>query len=110
MFASPAFAQTAADAGAGGGLLGIVPFILMFVIFYFFLIRPQQKRMKEHKKMIENLRRGDQVVTSGGILGKVTKVLEEDEVEIQIAEGVKVRLVKSTISAVLAKSEPAKEA
>ena len=110
MFASPAFAQTAGDAGAGSGLIGIVPFILMFVIFYFFLIRPQQRRMKEHRKMIENLRRGDQVVTSGGILGKVTRVLEEDEVEVQIAEGVKVRLVKSTISAVLAKAEPVKEA
>ncbi|MEL6219543.1 MAG: preprotein translocase subunit YajC [Pseudomonadota bacterium] len=109
MFVSPAYAQTAGDAGAAGGLLGIVPFILMFVIFYFFLIRPQQKRMKEHRKMVENLRRGDQVITAGGIYGKVTKVTDEDEVRVQIADGVEIKLVKSTISAVVSKTEPAAE-
>jgi preprotein translocase subunit YajC len=107
MLATPAYAQAAGDAGAAGGLIGIIPFILMFVIFYFLLIRPQQKRMKEHRKMIENLRRGDQVVTAGGIMGKVTRVSDEDECEVQIADGVKIRLVKSTISAVVSKTEPA---
>lgn len=107
MLATPAYAQAAGDAGAAGGLIGIIPFILMFVIFYFLLIRPQQKRMKEHRKMVENLRRGDQVITAGGMMGKVTRVGEEDECEVQIAEGVKVRLVKSTISAVVSKTEPA---
>lgn len=92
-----------------GGLAGIIPFILMFVIFYFLLIRPQQKRMKEHKKMVENLRRGDQVVTAGGMIAKVTKVMDDDEVEVQIAEGVKIRIVKSTVSAVLSKTEPAND-
>ncbi len=109
MFATPAYAQEAGSAGAMGGLAGIIPFILMFVIFYFLLIRPQQKRMKEHKKMVENLRRGDQIVSAGGIIGKVTKVMEDDEVEVQVADGVKIRLVKSTVSAVLSKTEPASE-
>ncbi|MGF1502151.1 MAG: preprotein translocase subunit YajC [Paracoccaceae bacterium] len=109
MFVTPAHAQTAGEAGAMSGLAGIIPFILMFVIFYFLLIRPQQKRMKEHKQMVENLRRGDQVVTAGGMMAKVTKVLDDDEVELQIAEGVKVRVVRSTISAVVSKTEPATE-
>jgi len=109
MFATPAYAQSVGDAGSMGGLAGIIPFILMFVIFYFLLIRPQQKRMKEHKKMIENLRRGDQVVTSGGLMGKVTRVTDDDEAELQIAEGVKVRVVKSTIAQVVSKTEPAAE-
>ncbi|GMG82255.1 preprotein translocase subunit YajC [Paralimibaculum aggregatum] len=109
MFATPAYAQDIGGAGAMGGLAGIIPFILMFVIFYFLLIRPQQKRMKEHKKMVENLRRGDQVVTAGGMIAKVTKVMDDDEVEVQIAEGVKIRIVKSTVSAVLSKTEPAND-
>jgi preprotein translocase subunit YajC len=78
------------------------------VIFYFLLIRPQQKRAKEHRQMVENLRRGDQVVTAGGVKGKVTKV-GEDEVEVEIAKDIKVSVIKSTISAVLSKTEPAKE-
>ncbi len=109
MFASPAYAQEAGGAGAMGGLVGIIPFILMFVIFYFLLIRPQQKRMKEHRMMVENLRRGDQIVSAGGMIGKVTKVMEDDEVEVQVADGVKIRLVKSTVSAVLSKTEPSAE-
>lgn len=109
MFATPAFAQTAGGAGGLGGIAGIIPFVLMFVIFYFLLIRPQQRRMKEHRNMVENLRRGDQVVTAGGVLGKVTKVAEGDEIEVQIAESVKIKVVKSTISQVVSKTEPAKE-
>ena len=108
MLFTPAYAQTAGgSAGAAGGLLGIIPFILMFVIFYFLLIRPQQKRAKEHKQMVENLRRGDQVITAGGIHGKVTRVGQEDEAEVQVAEGVKIKVVKSTIATVVSKTEPA---
>ena len=85
------------------------PLIVIFVIFYFLLIRPQQKRAKEHKLMVANLRRGDKVITSGGILAKVTKVGEGDEVEVEISQGVKVKMIRSTISTVMEKTEPANE-
>ena len=99
MFATPAFAQ-AAGGGAEppGGLISFVPILLIFAIMYFLMIRPQQKKVKEHKAMVEALRRGDQVVTSGGLIGKVTKVRTTDEVEVEIAPNVKVRVVRSTIS------------
>ncbi|HAW47528.1 preprotein translocase subunit YajC [Roseovarius sp. A46] len=84
-----------------------VPLILIFVIMYFLLIRPQQKKLKEHKAMVEALRRGDQVVTQGGLIGKVAKVKDEGEIEVELAEGVKVRVVRSTIAQVLSKTEPA---
>ena len=110
MFITDAYAQ-AGGGGAGGGdfLTSMVPLILIFVIFYFLLIRPQQKKAKEHKVMVENLRRNDRVVTSGGILGKVTKVGEGEEIEVEIAENTRVKLYRSTISAVLSKTEPAKD-
>jgi preprotein translocase subunit YajC len=104
MFATPAYAQ-GADVAAGLG--SFIPLILIFAIMYFLLIRPQQKKLKEHKAMVEALRRGDRIVTQGGIVGKVTKLLEEGEVEVEIAEGVKVRVIKSTIATVLSKTEPA---
>ncbi|MGY3436537.1 MULTISPECIES: preprotein translocase subunit YajC [unclassified Marinovum] len=86
-----------------------VPLILIFAIMYFLLIRPQQKKMKQHTNMVNALRRGDQVVTQGGLIGKVTKVKEGDnEIEVEIAEGVKVRVVQATIAQVLNKTEPAK--
>ena len=84
-----------------------IPLILIFAIMWFLLIRPQQKKMKEHKAMVEALRRGDQVVTQGGVIGKVAKVKDGDEVDVEIADGVKVRIVKSTIVQVLSKTEPA---
>ena len=84
-----------------------LPLILIFAIMYFLLIRPQQKKMKEHQQMVEALRRGDQVVTQGGLIGKVSKVKDEGEIEVELAEGVKVRVVKSTIAQVLSKTEPA---
>lgn len=87
-----------------------IPLILIFGIMYMLLIRPQQKKMKEHQKMVENLRRGDQIVTQGGLIGKVAKVKDDNEVEVELAEGVKVRVVKSTIAQVLNKTEPAAEA
>ena len=80
------------DAGIGQ----FIPLILIFVIFYFFLIRPQQKKVKEHKAMVESLKRGDKVVTSGGITGKVERLIDNDKVEVEIAENVKVEIVKST--------------
>ncbi|QLQ18151.1 MAG: preprotein translocase subunit YajC [Exiguobacterium profundum] len=86
---------------------GLVPMILIVVIMYFLMIRPQQKRLKEHRAMVEALRRGDQVVTQGGILGKVTKVQEDGIIEVEIAEGVKVKIMRATITQVLSKTEPA---
>ena len=88
--------------------LGPLPMILMiFAIMWFFMIRPQQKKVKEHKAMVEALRRGDQVVTQGGMIGKVAKVKDDGEVEIEIATGVKVRVIKATIAQVISKTEPA---
>lgn len=107
MFPTPAFAQTAGAPSAVGAFNLVFPFILIFIIFYFLLFRPQQKKMKEHRAMVEALRRGDQVVTSGGIVGKVSKVMDDGFVEVEIAEGVKVKLVKHTITQVLNKTEPA---
>ncbi|MEM6890228.1 MAG: preprotein translocase subunit YajC [Pseudomonadota bacterium] len=85
-----------------------VPLILIFAIMYFLLIRPQQKKVKEHQAMVAALRRGDQVVTQGGVVGKVVKVKEDGEIEVEIADGVKVRVIQHTIQSVLSKTEPAK--
>ena len=105
MFISPAYAQGAG--GQGGGLTFLIPLILIFVVFYFLLIRPQQKRMKEHQNMVANLRRGDRIVTGGGVVGSVTKVIDDNEVQVEIAEGVRVRVMKNTVQQVMNKSEPA---
>ena len=109
MFATPAFAQAVGGAGgAGGALFQFLPLVLIFAIMYFLLIRPQQRKAKDHQTMVKALRRGDQVVTQGGILGKVSKVGEAtNEVEVEIAPNVKVRVVKSTIAQVVSKTEPA---
>ena len=85
-----------------------IPLLLIFGIMYFLLIRPQQKKMKEHQAMVSSMRRGDKVVTAGGMFGKVVKVHDEGEVEVEIADGVKVRMVQSTIAQVVSKTEPAK--
>ena len=85
-----------------------LPLILIFAIMYLLLIRPQQKKMKEHQAMVAAVRRGDQVVTQGGLIGKVTKVKDDAEIEVELAENVKVRVVKSTIANVTSKTEPAK--
>ncbi|WP_095589047.1 preprotein translocase subunit YajC [Actibacterium ureilyticum] len=108
MLATPAFAQAAG--GPGGAIGSFLPLILIFAIMYFLLIRPQQKKMKEHKAMVEALRRGDQIVTQGGLIGKVAKVKDDNEVEVELAEGVKVRVVRGTIAQVLNKTEPADKA
>ncbi len=91
------------------GLESFIPIILIFVIMYFLLIRPQQKKIKEHKNMVDNLRRGDQVLTQGGIIGKITKVKEGEEIEVELAKEVKVSIIRSTIVNVLSKTEPAKK-
>ena len=110
MFISTAYAQTAGDgAFGGGGLISMLPIVAIFVIFYFLLIRPQQKKAKEHKALLSSVRRGDRVVTGGGILGLVTKVLNENYVQVEIAEGVKVKVLKSTIADIPSRTEPAKD-
>jgi preprotein translocase subunit YajC len=83
-----------------------LPLILIFVIFYFLLIRPQQKKVKDHKAMVDAVTRGDTVVTGGGLIGKVVRVIEDDKAEIEIADNVNIKIVKSSISAVLSKTEP----
>ena len=107
MLISPAYAQT----GSGGGdfLIQLMPILLMFVIFYLLLLRPQQQRLKAHREMVANIRRGDTVVTSGGIIGKVTKVKDDGEIEVEIAENTRVRVVKGTVSEVRVKGEAVKE-
>ncbi|MDA9855906.1 preprotein translocase subunit YajC [Rhodobacteraceae bacterium IMCC15231] len=87
-----------------------VPLILIFAIMYFLLIRPQQKKVKQHQAMVGAVRRGDQVVTQGGLIGKVTKVKEDNELEVEVADGVKVRVVQSTLADVRSKTEPANDA
>ncbi len=106
MLISPAMAQIGGGGGGLGGIEGLMPFILIAVVFYFLLIRPQQKRQKDHKQMVANLLRGDQVVTAGGIIGTVSKVPSDSELVVEIAEGVKVKVSRATISEVLSKTEP----
>ena len=106
MFATPAYAQAAGGAGALGSF---VPLILIFAIMYFLLIRPQQKKAKEHARMVTELRRGDQVVTAGGLIGKVSKVKDDKEIEVELGTNIKVRVVKATIAQVLTRTEPASE-
>ena len=87
------------------GIGQFIPLILIFVIFYFFLIRPQQKRVKDHKQMVENLKRGDEIITSGGIIGTIDKIMEDDRIEVIISDNVKVQIIRSTITSLLKKEE-----
>jgi preprotein translocase subunit YajC len=109
MFISPAYAQ--APGGGMGEIVNLlVPMLMVFVIFYFFMIRPQQQRVKQHRAAIDAMRRGDTVVTSGGIVGKVTKVTEGAvEIEVEIADNTRVRVIKQTVAEVRTKGEPVKE-
>ncbi|MAA98719.1 MAG: preprotein translocase subunit YajC [Stappia sp.] len=109
MLITPAFAQGVGGAGAPDLLMSVLPFVLIFVIMYFLIIRPQRQRMKQHQEMVSNLRRGDTVVTSGGLIGKISKVVDESEVQVEISEGVKIRVVRSMITEVRSKTEPVKE-
>ena len=90
---------------SGQGIAQFIPLILIFVIFYFFLIRPQQKRAKDHLPMVASLKRGDEVITSGGIIGTVDRVLEDDRIEVNLADNVKVQVIKSTITSLLKKTD-----
>src|ERR1043166_8996982 len=107
MFVTPAFAQSG---GFGGDTFSmLIPFALIIVMMYFLILRPQQKRMREHNDLVKNLRRGDTVITSGGLVGKVIKVVDDEQIEVEIAEGVRVRQAKSMLADVRAKGEPVKE-
>jgi preprotein translocase subunit YajC len=109
MFISPAFAQGTSIVGDGGMLFQLLPFVLIFVIMYFLILRPQQKRVKTHAEMVKNVRRGDTVVTSGGLVGKVTKVVDDDQIEVEISDNVRVRQMRSMVADVRAKGEPVKD-
>ena len=104
MFISPAYAQTA-GAGGGDAFQAFLPLILIFVVFYFLLIRPQQKKMKQHREMLGAIRRGDKVITGGGIVATVTKVENDEEVTVEIAKDVKVKVQRGTIAAVLSRTD-----
>ncbi|CAD5255473.1 Sec translocon accessory complex subunit YajC [Bosea sp. 62] len=105
---TPAFAQGFGGGGTNDVLMSLVPFVLIFIIMWFLIIRPQQKRVKSHQEMIKNVRRGDTIVTSGGIIAKVSKVIDDAELEAEIADGVRVRILKGMVSDVRAKGEPVK--
>jgi len=105
MFITPAYAQ-AAGGGPGDVIFGMLPFVLIFVIMYFFILLPQRQKMKKHEEMVKNVRRGDTVVMSGGMIGKVSKVIDDNEIQIELAEGVKVRAFRPMIHNVQAKGEP----
>ena len=109
MFISPAFAQSGSPFGGDSMLVSLLPFILIFVIMYFLILRPQQKRVKQHQEMVKNVRRGDTVVTSGGLIAKVTKVIDDDKIEIEVADGVRAVQMRSMVADVRAKGEPVKE-
>src|SRR5262245_4579422 len=107
MLITPAYAQ-----GLGGGtdmITSLLPFVLIFVIMYFLILRPQQKRVKAHAEMVKNVRKGDTVITSGGLVGKVTKVVDDDQIEVEVAEGVRVRQMRQMVTDVRAKGEPVKD-
>jgi preprotein translocase subunit YajC len=105
---TPALAQSASAMPTTDTLIQFVPFVLIFVIMWFLIIRPQQRRAREHQEMIKAVRRGDTVVTSGGIVGRVTRVTDDPEIEVEIADGVRVKLVRGMISDVRSKGEPVK--
>jgi preprotein translocase subunit YajC len=108
MFSTPAFAQTGAVAGSDM-IVQFLPFVLIFVIMYFLIIRPQRTKAKQHQEMLANVRRGDTIVTSGGLIGKVAKVTDEGEIHLDVADGVRVRVVRGMIAEVRSKGEPVKE-
>lgn len=109
MFITPAFAQAAGSPGTGDFIGMILPLVMIMVVFWFLLIRPQQKRQKEHQQLIAKVARGDTIVTSGGLIGRVSKVVDERELLVEVGENVKVRVVRSAIAEVRAKGEPIKD-
>ena len=109
MLITPAYAQAAAG-GGGNMLLNLMPFILIFVIMYFLIIRPQRQQVKKHAELVANVRRGDTIVSNGGLVGKVTSATDENEVTVEIADGVRVKLMRKSIADVRSKGEPAGDA
>ena len=109
MFVTPAFAQGIFGGANSSAVIQFMPLILIVVIMYFLILRPQQRKVKQHQDMVKALRRGDTVVTNGGLVGKVTKVVDDQHIEIEIADGVRVRHLRTSVSEVRAKSEPVKE-
>ncbi|MGE0062063.1 MAG: preprotein translocase subunit YajC [Xanthobacteraceae bacterium] len=109
MFSTPAFAQASPLGGGGDMIYQLLPFVLIFVIMYFLILRPQQKRVKAHQEMVKNVRRGDTVVTNGGLVGKVTKVVDDEQIEIEIGEGMRIRQMRGMLTDVRAKGEPVKD-
>ena len=110
MFISTAFAQAPGSMFGGGDMLtSLLPFALIFVIMYFLILRPQQKRVKAHQEMVKNVRRGDTVVTNGGLIGRVAKVVDDNEIEIEISDDIRVRQSRGMIAEVRSKGEPVKE-
>src|ERR1700680_2318584 len=109
MLITPAFAQAAGGGDTNSMLMSLAPFALIFVIMYFLILRPQQKRVKTHQEMVKNVRRGDTVVTNGGLIGKVTKVIDDDQIEIEIADDVRIRQMRQMVTDVRAKGEPVKD-
>jgi len=110
MLITPAFAQTTGAAGVNDIFGMMLPLVLIMVVFYFLLIRPQQKKMRDHQELVKNVRRGDTIVTSGGLVGKVSKVVDDHELLVDLSEGVQVRLMKHAVSEVRTKGEPVKSA
>jgi preprotein translocase subunit YajC len=108
MFISEALAQTGGGSGTDS-LVSFLPLVAIVVVFYFMLFRPQQQKAKKHRELLAGIRRGDRVVTAGGIIGTVNKVLSDTELQVEIAEGVRVRLLRGTVTEILAKTEPAKD-
>nr|UXE45214.1 Sec translocon accessory complex subunit YajC [uncultured bacterium] len=109
MFITPAFAQSGLFGGDSNMLVQFMPLILIIVIMYFLILRPQQQKVKQHQAMIKALRRGDTVVTNGGMVAKVIKVVDDDQIEVEIADGVRVRQMRAMVSDVRAKGEPVKD-
>jgi preprotein translocase subunit YajC len=108
MFITPAFAQ-GSPLGGDNMLVSLLPFVLIFVIMYFLILRPQQKRVKQHAEMVKNVRKGDTVISSGGMVGRVTKVIDDEQIEVEIADGTRVRQMRQMIAEVRAKGEPVKD-
>lgn len=109
MFITPAYAQFGGGAGGTDTIVQFLPFVLIFVVMYFLIIRPQRQRAKAHQDMIKGVRRGDTIVTTGGLIGKVAKVVDDAEVQVEIADGIKVRISRAAISEIRSKGEPAKD-
>ncbi len=109
MFVTPAFAQAAGTPGMGDFVGMILPLVMIMVVFWFLLIRPQQRKLKEHQELLKKINRGDTIITSGGLIGRVTKVVDDHELQVEVGENVKVRILRSGVSDVRAKGEPVKD-